>query len=250
MDEIMKIAKKHNILILEDACQAHGAYLNKTHAGNFGTVGAFSFYPGKNLGALGDGGAITTDDFNLAEKVRYLRNYGSNIKYHNDFIGFNSRLDEIQAAFLRIKLKKLNEWNIRRKKIARLYCDEINPTHVVLPRSIADVDHVWHQYVIRVKNRDELAVQLMKNGVETMIHYPIPPHKQKAYEALFTKEKFSLPISENLSNEILSLPIWPDLNDSQVLHIISTVNKLLIDILTCNIITNYSLYLHKCNKFT
>ena len=228
MDAINAIASKYKIKVIEDAAQSHGAKFKGRRSGALGNAAGHSFYPGKNLGALGDGGAITTDDFYLAEKVRCLRNYGSNVKYHNDLIGFNSRLDEIQAAFLRVKLKKLNEWNSRKKEIAGLYSKLINPTYAALPRSIAHIDHVWHQYVIRVKKRDELAAKLMKNGVETMIHYPIPPHKQKAYEAVFGKQKFSLPIAETLSDEILSLPIWPNLNDSQIHYIINTVNRLVI----------------------
>lgn len=211
MDAINAIAKKHQLRVIEDAAQAHGAKYKGKRVGSLGDAAGFSFYPGKNLGALGDGGAITSNDRQLVEKVRVLRNYGSNKKYHNDEKGFNSRLDELQAAFLREKLIKLDEWNRRRSSIAALYNQQLaGLTDLILPEIQSWAESVWHLYVIRYPQRDKLAQQLSKAGVETMIHYPIPPHLQPAYKELgFLQGQF--PVAEKIHAQVLSLPIGPSM---------------------------------------
>jgi dTDP-4-amino-4,6-dideoxygalactose transaminase len=216
MDKINAICASHNLLVIEDAAQAHGL----TFIGNH--TRAFSFYPGKNLGALGDGGAITTNDDALAEILFSLRNYGSNKKYHNDFIGVNSRLDELQAAFLNIKLPYLNTENEARKKIAKRYLSEIKNNKIELPICNNFNDHVFHLFVIRTESRDALQEYLFKNGIETVIHYPIPPHKQKALQEF---NHLSLPITEKIHQEVLSLPMSSVLSDEEITHIIATLNS-------------------------
>ncbi len=215
IDKINAICETHNLLLIEDAAQAHGLTFNGNHPR------AFSFYPGKNLGALGDGGAITTSDANLAEVLFSLRNYGSSKKYHNDYVGVNSRLDELQAAFLNIKLPHLNAENEARKKIAKRYLAEINNTKIVLPTCENFKNHIFHLFVIRTENRDDLQNYLITNGIETIIHYPIPPHKQKALQDY---NYLSLPITEKIHEEVLSLPISSVLTDEEITHIISTLN--------------------------
>ena len=215
MDKINAICASHNLLVIEDAAQAHGL----TFIGNH--TRAFSFYPGKNLGALGDGGAITTNDDALAEILFSLRNYGSNKKYHNDFIGVNSRLDELQAAFLNIKLPYLNTENEARKKIAKRYLSEIKNNKIQLPIFNNFNDHIFHLFVIRTENRGTLQEYLYKNGIETVIHYPIPPHKQKALQEF---NHLSLPITEKIHQEVLSLPMSSVLSDEEITHIIATLN--------------------------
>ncbi len=202
MDEINKIAKKYNLKVIEDSAQAHGAYYKDKRAGNLGDASGFSFYPGKNLGALGDGGAVTTNDEKLANTIKALRNYGSHKKYENKYKGINSRLDEIQAAMLRVKLKFLDNEISKRKEIANYYLQNIKNKNLILP-SIA-TDSVWHLFVIRTKKRDELQKYLAENGIQTLIHYPIPPHKQEAYKE-WNNDRY--PISEQIHNEVLSLPI-------------------------------------------
>jgi dTDP-4-amino-4,6-dideoxygalactose transaminase len=216
MDKINAICASHNLLVIEDAAQAHGL----TFIGNH--TRAFSFYPGKNLGALGDGGAITTNDDALAEILFSLRNYGSNKKYHNDFIGVNSRLDELQAAFLNIKLPYLNTENEARKKIAKRYLSEIKNNKIELPICNNFNDHVFHLFVIRTESRDTLQEYLYANGIETVIHYPIPPHKQKALQEF---NHLSLPITEKIHQEVLSLPMSSVLSDEEITHIIATLNS-------------------------
>jgi dTDP-4-amino-4,6-dideoxygalactose transaminase len=220
MDKIIELGYKHNLLIIEDAAQAHGLPFKGSH------TRGFSFYPGKNLGALGDGGAITTNDDKLAEVVFSLRNYGSNKKYHNDYIGVNSRLDELQAAFLSIKLPHLNAENDARRKVAMRYLSEIKNSKIVLPnvsfRGIEESKHVFHLFVIRTENRDDLQNYLLKNGIETVIHYPIPPHKQKALQDF---NYLSLPITEKIHNEVLSLPISSVLSEDEISTIITTLNN-------------------------
>ena len=213
MDKIYKIAKKYNLKIIEDSAQAHGAFYKNKKAGNLGDASGFSFYPGKNLGALGDGGAITTNDETLMEVIKALRNYGSNKKYENLYKGYNSRLDEIQAAMLRVKLKYLDEENAKRKEIAKYYLENINNDKIILPKIITD--SVWHLFVIRTKERDELQKYLAENGIQTLIHYPIPPHKQKAYKEW---NNLSFPITEKLSREILSLPIYQQKNIKKIIN--------------------------------
>jgi dTDP-4-amino-4,6-dideoxygalactose transaminase len=211
MDAINAVAKKHNLKVIEDAAQAHGARYKGRRVGTLGDAAGFSFYPGKNLGAIGDGGAVTTNDPVLADKVRVLSNYGSNVKYVNDVKGFNSRLDELQAAFLREKLKKLDEWNGRRKLIAAEYLNILYDCNVVLPHVPVWADPVWHLYVVRSQQRDVLHANLSQHGVNTMIHYPIPPHLQTAYNELGYK-KGDLPLAELIHNEVLSLPIGPHIS--------------------------------------
>lgn len=229
METINTIAKQHNLLVIEDAAQAHGALSvipsaveGQLRAGNLSDAAAFSFYPGKNLGALGDGGAITTNDADLAQTLYALRNYGSEKKYHNEFIGVNSRLDELQAAFLNVKLPHLDSDNERRKTIAKKYLSEIKNDTIILPTWDASDNHVFHLFVIRTENRTALQDYLQEKGIETMIHYPIPPHKQKALAAWHS---LSFPITEQIHNEILSLPISPAMTDEEVECIIEMINK-------------------------
>ncbi len=214
MDAIHAIAGRHNLAVIEDAAQAHGASYKGRRTGTLGTAAAFSFYPGKNLGALGDGGAVTTNDTALAEKIRELRNYGSKVKYHHAVKGYNSRLDELQAAFLRVKLGHLDDWNSRRKSAAANYLRCLSSSDLVLPFVPEWADPVWHLFVVRSQHRDSLAKLLTDRGVGTVIHYPIPPHLQGAYSELQLKPG-SLPIAERLSREVLSLPMGPHLTADQ-----------------------------------
>ena len=211
MDAINEIAKTHNLKVIEDAAQAHGARYKGKRVGTLGDAAGFSFYPGKNLGAFGDGGAVTSNDPGLADKVRILCNYGSRIKYHNEVKGFNSRLDELQAAFLRVKLEKLDEWNERRRIVAKHYLERLKQTDLGLPFVPEWADPVWHLFVVRCQNREALQGNLREAKIGTMIHYPVPPHLQKAYEELGFKEG-AFPISERIHAEILSLPMGPHMN--------------------------------------
>jgi dTDP-4-amino-4,6-dideoxygalactose transaminase len=211
MPEILELAEKHDLLILEDAAQAHGASLDGRKAGNWGHAAGFSFYPGKNLGALGDGGAVTTSDEELAQTIRALGNYGSHKKYENVYQGVNSRLDEMQAALLRVKLKYLDEETQHRREIAAYYCQNINHPEIILPTQnpsliTQSLDHVWHLFVIRCVQRDKLQQFLQEKGIQAMIHYPIPPHKQKAYADGGHK---SWPVAEQIHEQVLSLPMNP-----------------------------------------
>ncbi len=215
MGTISSIAKKHKLKVIEDAAQAHGARYKGKRVGSLGDAAGFSFYPGKNLGAIGDGGAVVTSDLELAEKVRVLCNYGSKVKYNNEVKGFNSRLDELQAAFLREKLKKLDEWNERRKAIATEYLNALNSIVVTLPYVPDWADPVWHLFVVRNNQRDQLQNKLSKDGIGTMIHYPIPPHLQGAYADMNWSDG-SFPISEAIHREVLSLPIGPHMTNEQV----------------------------------
>lgn len=229
MNPIMEVARRHNIKVVEDAAQAHGAtYLDKL-AGSLGDAGCFSFFPGKNLGALGDAGAVTTDDKQLAQMVRSLRNYGeaiyddiSNRKYLNSFKGVNSRMDEMQAAFLVIKLSDLEADTQKRRSIANTYLTEINNPKLILPDVISWANPAWHLFVIRTNKRDELKSYLYDNGVGTLIHYPIPPHKQGAFSEW---NSLSFPISEQIHNEVLSIPLSPYLTESDQQHIIDILNR-------------------------
>jgi dTDP-4-amino-4,6-dideoxygalactose transaminase len=208
MDPIMAIADKHGLKVIEDAAQAHGATYNGRKVGSLGHAAGFSFYPGKNLGALGDAGAVTTNDTMLAKKIRILLNYGSSVKYHNEVLGFNCRLDELQAAILSVKLPYLDAETKHRKKIAEFYLKELAGKSLILPTCTDNIDPVWHLFVVRFSNRDKIQKQLMNAGVGTMIHYPIPPHLQKAYVGLGFAQG-DLPISERIHDEVLSLPISP-----------------------------------------
>jgi dTDP-4-amino-4,6-dideoxygalactose transaminase len=225
MDKINEIAVANELLVIEDAAQAHGAIRNQSEINQKSSV-AYSFYPGKNLGALGDGGAVTTNDSELAKTIQSLRNYGSETKYHNDYIGVNSRLDELQAAFLNVKLPHLDTENEKRRVIAKRYLSEINNDKIILPtvllRGTKQSNHVFHLFVIRTLNRLDLQNYLHENGIETVIHYPIPPHKQKA---LSFWNHLSLPITQKIHNEVLSLPISPVLTMDEVGFIIAILNK-------------------------
>jgi dTDP-4-amino-4,6-dideoxygalactose transaminase len=222
MDELKQFTHEHKLLLIEDAAQAHGSVLNEKKAGNWGDAAAFSFYPGKNLGALGDGGAITTNNEELAEVMRKYQNYGAKRKYVHELKGINSRLDSLQAAFLSVKLKSLDADNDRRREIANIYEKGISNPHIEKPKHPVQPDsHVWHLYVIRCKQRDKLKSYLLANGVETLIHYPIPPHKQEAYREL---NHLSLPLTEQIHAEVLSLPIYPTLSSSDVNRIVVLLN--------------------------
>ena len=222
MKAIIEIAKKYNLLVIEDAAQAHGAEWNGIKAGNFGDATGFSFYPGKNLGALGDAGAITTDDDELAEVLFSLRNHGSKVKYENEILGVNSRLDELQAAFLNIKLKQLDSENDFRRNLAKQYLSEIKNDKLILPAYDFSKNHVFHLFVIRTSNRLGLQHFLKDNGIETMIHYPIPPHKQKA---LSDWNNLSFPITEKIHEEVLSIPLNSSVSKTEVDYIISKLNS-------------------------
>ncbi len=221
MPSLLQIAKQHDLLVLEDAAQAHGASLNHQKAGSFGDAAGFSFYPGKNLGALGDAGAITTDDDELAETLKALRNYGSHEKYKNLFQGVNSRLDEIQAAMLNAKLGFLETEIARRREVATMYLQQINNDAIVLPLSATE-NHVWHVFVVRCERRDDLQKYLADQGIQTLIHYPIPPHKQSAYQQW---NQDSYPVSEMIHDQVLSLPIGPTITDEQVAAMIRACNN-------------------------
>jgi dTDP-4-amino-4,6-dideoxygalactose transaminase len=214
MDAIMNIADRHGLKVLEDAAQAHGARYKGRRTGGLGHAAGFSFYPGKNLGALGDGGAVTTNDPNLADRLRVLRNYGSRVKYHNEIKGFNSRLDELQSAFLRAKLPSLDSGNEKRKELARIYNDGLSGLNLILPSVPKWADPVWHLYVVRTKQRKNLQQELEAAGVGTLVHYPIPPHLQEAYSSEVKGSKY--PIAETLADEVLSLPMGPHLTKSDV----------------------------------
>lgn len=225
MPEIMAIAKKHNLLVLEDSAQAHGAEIEGKKAGNWGDASGFSFYPGKNLGALGDAGAITTNDAELAHMLKAIRNYGSHEKYKNLVMGVNSRLDEIQAAILNVKLPFLDQENQHRRQIADLYLKEIQNPAIVLPlksiNTATDMQHVWHLFVIQTRYREKLQKYLAEHGVQTLIHYPIPPHKQQAYK---TWNNLNLPISEQIHAQVLSLPIGPTLSMHEAKQVVQLCN--------------------------
>lgn len=212
MEPICAVARRYDLKVLEDAAQGHGARYKGRRVGELGDAAGFSFYPGKNLGAFGDGGAITTNDAALAEKLRELRNYGSRVKYVNDMIGYNSRLDELQAAFLRVKLQHLDRWNQQRHLIAAWYLKNlpISFPDLVLPFVLDSTEPCWHLFVVRSRQRDLLQKRLTENGIGTLIHYPIPPHRQSAYANLAFKAG-SLPLAERLAAEVLSLPIYPQL---------------------------------------
>jgi dTDP-4-amino-4,6-dideoxygalactose transaminase len=220
IDPIRALAAMHGIVVIEDAAQAQGARYKGRRACSLGHAAATSFYPGKNLGALGDGGAVLTNDDTIAEKVKQLRNYGSKIKYQHDLAGYNSRLDEIQAAFLRAKLVVLDEWNARRKEIATQYSKLLAGTDISLPHVPDYADSVWHLYVIRSKHRGALKAHLEQQGVATVIHYPIPPHRQACYRGF---RGYNSPIAELLADEVLSLPMSPAMTIEEVVFVASKI---------------------------
>lgn len=221
MDAINAIARTHGLKVIEDSAQSHGACFGDKRSGNLGDASGFSFYPGKNLGALGDGGAVTTNDDDLAQVIRALGNYGSHKKYENLYKGINSRLDEIQAAMLRVKLKYLDDETQKRRAIASCYRENIKNDKIILPTARKDDNHVWHLFVIRTQSRDELQHYLTQKGVQTLIHYPIPPHQQAAYQEWNAK---SYPISEKIHRDVLSLPISGVQNLDDTMAIIKILN--------------------------
>ena len=224
MDAINDIARRHGLKVVEDAAQAHGARYRDRQAGSLGDAAGWSFYPTKNLGAYGDAGAVTTDDDELADKVRLLRNYGSKSKYYNEERGINSRLDELQAALLRVRLTHLNEWNSRRARIAAKYLEELVETELMLPGVCEGADPVWHLFVVRSKRRDELQRYLKSKGVNTLVHYPVSPHLQLAYkDASFSA---GYPISEAIHREALSLPMGPHLSEQEAARVVEAVRSL------------------------
>jgi dTDP-4-amino-4,6-dideoxygalactose transaminase len=226
MDAINDVAQNYDLYIIEDAAQAHGAEYKNKKCGSLGTAAGFSFYPTKNLGACGDAGAVTTNNEEISDKIRVFRNYGSREKYYNEVKGFNSRLDEIQAAILRVKLKYLDENNKKRRENAKFYNENITNEDIVLPVEPKGYKHVYHQFVIRYRNRDKLQKYLKYNGISTLIHYPVPPHLSKAYTDLKFK-KGDFPVTEKIANECLSLPISPEILIRDLDEIIRVVNNFL-----------------------
>lgn len=224
MTQIAAVAKKHALPIIEDCAQSHGAAFEGKMTGAWGLTGCFSFYPTKNLGAFGDAGAIVTDDEAFAKKMRMLRNYGSAIKYHNELCGVNSRLDEIQAALLRVKLSHLNELTKERTHIANTYLSEINNPQIFLPKIRENATHVYHQFVVRTKNRDDFQSYLKEHGIDTVIHYPIPPHLAKCYEPLGHKRS-DFPLAEQYADEVLSLPMFNGMTKEEVSYVIAVCNQ-------------------------
>ncbi len=225
MDAINEVAQRHGLKVIEDAAQAHGARYGDRMVGSLGDAAGWSFYPTKNLGAYGDAGAVTTDDDELAQRIRLLRNYGSKSKYYNGERGFNSRLDELQAALLRVRLKHLDEWNERRVRIAERYLNELEGTRLLLPLIAEGAAPVWHLFVVRSKARDELKRQLKEAGIGALVHYPIPAHLQEAYADL-GKPAGSYPLTEAIHNEVLSLPMGPHLSELDQARVIQAVRTL------------------------
>ncbi|HKA21909.1 MAG TPA: DegT/DnrJ/EryC1/StrS family aminotransferase [Blastocatellia bacterium] len=224
MGPINDIARKHGLKVIEDAAQAHGARYRDQRVGSLGDAAGWSFYPTKNLAAYGDAGAVTTNDDELADRVRLLRNYGSKSKYYNEEKGINSRLDELQAALLRVRLKHLDEWNARRAKIAAMYLEELKGADLILPGICEGADPVWHLFVVRSRNRDVLQRYLKSRGVNTLVHYPIPPHLQEAYRNANFPETYV--ISEAIHKEALSLPMGPHLSEEEAMLVIKSVLSL------------------------
>lgn len=223
MAKVWELAKKYNLKVIEDSAQSHGAYYQDKRSGNLSDASGFSFYPGKNLGAIGDGGAVTTNDAQLDYTIRALANYGSEVKYKNMYKGINSRLDELQAAILDVKLAKLDQDTEKRRIIAKMYREQITNPKVALPQAeLGEDSHVWHVFVVRTNNRDEFQKYLADNGIGTVIHYPTPPHKQQAYKEW---NDLSYPISEKIHREVISLPISPVQMLMQTQYVIDIVNK-------------------------
>ncbi|MDM8160293.1 DegT/DnrJ/EryC1/StrS family aminotransferase [Labilibaculum sp. K2S] len=222
--ELRDIANRHNLKIVEDNAQAIGAKVSNLKTGNLGDASGFSFYPGKNLGALGDSGAITTNDNELARIARAIANYGSEVKYQNEFSGLNSRMDEIQAGFLSVKLKYIDKENLIRREIARYYRENINNEKIILPQVVSgDEDsHVWHLFVVRSKERERFQKYLLDNGVQTLVHYPIPPHKQKCYKEM---NDHTYILTEKIHNEVISLPISPVMTKDEIVRVVDLINQ-------------------------
>jgi dTDP-4-amino-4,6-dideoxygalactose transaminase len=224
MKQIKDIAGKHHLYLIEDCAQSHGSKFDNQLTGTFGDIGCFSFFPTKNLGAFGDAGAIITDNKEIADKVRMLRNYGSRIKYHNEIEGINSRLDEIQAALLRTKLPHLEELTQDRIRIAKRYLNEINCSKITLPKTRKGADHVYHLFIVKCHDRDDLQKYLLKNGIKTQIHYPIPPHLAECYTRLGYKKR-DFPITEEYANKVLSLPLYNGMTDVEIDYVIDVINR-------------------------
>lgn len=224
MKKLKDIADRYNLFLIEDCAQSHGAHFDGVMSGIWGVIGCFSFYPTKNLGAFGDSGAIITNSTELYEKIKMLRNYGSKTKYYNEILGINSRMDELQAALLSVKIKHYNELRAGRKYVAERYLKYINSPLIELPRIRENSEHVWHLFVVRVSNRDKLQDYLVKSGIDTQIHYPIPPHLSKAYSYLGYKQG-DFPITESYSNRVLSLPLFDGMTDEEIDYVIEIINK-------------------------
>ena len=223
MEKICEIAEKNNLPIIEDCAQSHGAKFKNKTTGTFG-VGCFSFYPTKNLGAFGDGGAVVASDENFARQIKMLRNYGSEVKYHNKVEGVNSRLDEIQAALLRVKLSHLDELNAERKKIAEEFLSQIKNEKIILPEIREGSEHVWHQFVVRVEEREKFQNYLEQNEIKTIVHYPIPPHLAECYQSLGYK-RGDFPITEKFSDEVVSLPMFNGMTREEIDFVIKVLNN-------------------------
>lgn len=223
MDKINSIAKKFHLKVIEDAAQCHGGTYKGSKVGSLSDAAAFSFYPGKNLGALGDGGAVTTNDLQLIERIKLLRNYGSIRKYEHEVIGCNSRLDELQASFLLAKLSNLDETNRKRSEIAQFYLSNIEHPHILLPRIEDDIGHVWHLFVVRSNKREDLASYLANKGIGSLIHYPTPIHKQKAFKNIF--EKTNLGNTEKICREVLSIPMDPLMTPKDMAYVVESINS-------------------------
>lgn len=225
MEELMAIAKKHNLFVIEDNAQSQGSSFNHQLAGAWGHINGTSFYPGKNLGAIGDAGAVTTNDTNYANQIKSLRNYGSSKKYYNEVIGHNMRLDELQAALLSVKLEHLNEWTAQRQQIASWYNEALKDVaEIILPKTHENATHVYHLYIIRTNKRDDLQQYLTQQGIGTMIHYPMPPHLQEAYHFLGHK-KGDFPIAEELANTMLSIPLYPGMTKEQTQQVANAIKQ-------------------------
>ena len=224
LDKILEVCERYNLTLIEDCAQSHGAKYKNKMTGSIGYVGCFSFYPSKNLGCFGDGGAIVTNDEKFAEKVKIFRNYGSQKRYYNETIGTNSRLDELQAALLRVKLKHLNELSVEREQLALRILNEVDNPLIELPKVDHDCTHVWHLFVVRSKKRNKLMHYLSEHEIQTLIHYPIPPHLQDAYKYLGYKNG-DFPICEELSNQVLTLPLFNGMTKDELDYLIHTLNQ-------------------------
>ncbi|MCE1255645.1 MAG: DegT/DnrJ/EryC1/StrS family aminotransferase, partial [Anaerolineae bacterium] len=226
MEPMLEIANRYGLIVIEDACQAHGAKYKNKRTGSMGHAAAFSFYPAKNLGCYGDGGAITTNDPKIYETLRRLRDYGAKDKYYHIQLGYNRRLDTLQASVLRVKLKYLDAWNQARRQHATLYAKLLTEIDIAPPDVPAYAEPVWHLYVIRLKNRDEIRTKLAEKGISTGIHYPVPIHLQQAYEKLGYK-KGSFPTTEACAEQILSLPMYAELNDDMIKFVVASIKEML-----------------------
>lgn len=223
MDDVVALCDKYDLRLVEDCAQSHGAKFNGKMTGTFGDIGCFSFYPSKNLGAFGDGGAIVTNDPEIDRAMRMYRNYGSEVRYYNKVVGANSRLDEIQAGLLRVRLKHMEELNAEKERICKKYLEEIKNPDIELPKIREKCTHIWHQFVIRTKRRDELQAYLKERGISTIIHYPIPPHLQEAYGYLGHKEG-DYPITEQYAKEVLSIPLYNGMTEEEQAYVIEALN--------------------------